>query len=176
MSELLTLTSGSSGTTYGTLAAAINHIDSQLGDQYTAWLDLSVDDRKRSLIGATKYIDRHVWVDDYDTFAERDALEAFQLATYELAALAAEDSSILSAVDSGSNIKEVGAGGAFVEYFNPTSTLTGNATKLPPILQALIGQYLATSETLSAIGGDGEAGNCHDPFSSCADYDRKLPY
>lgn len=175
MSEVVTIGTATA-TIYGTFVAATDYLSTMFGDSYTAWTDLEEADQKRTLVAATRYLDRQAWTDDYDTFAERDALEAFQLASYELAALVAEDPAVIAVTDAGSNIKGVGAGGAFVDYFNPTSTQFGSATKLPPILQDLIGQYLASSTALAAIGGDGQAGNCHDPFSDCSDYDRDEPY
>lgn len=174
MSEVL---AGSpAGTIYGTYAAAVIHIDSQFGDAYRAWEALAVADRKRALLGAAAYLDRISWVDDYDTFAERDALAAFVTASYELAALAAEDASILAASDQGSNIARVYAGGAGVDFFNPTSTRLGSASKLPPILQALIGEHLASTEAATVFGGTGSTGDCENPFSACEDYDRTDPH
>jgi len=175
MSEVVTIGTATA-TIHGTYAAAVDYVSTMFGDAYTTWLGFDVDDRKRTLVAATRYLDRQAWSTDYATFAARDAVDAFKTASYELAALAAEDASVLSAVDSGSNIKSVGAGGAFVDYFNPTSQLLGNATKLPPILQALLGAYLATSDVLASLGGAGEDGDCHDPFNDCSDYDRNEPY
>ncbi len=177
MSELVTISAGVTATIYGTYAAATAYLSAMFGDAYTAWLALIPADQKRTLVAATRYLDRQSWTDDYDTFAERDALEAFQLASYELAALVAEDPAVIAVTDAGSNISKVNAGGAGVEYFNPTSARFGSATKLPPILQDLVGQYLAAATAgLAAIGGDGEAGCARDPFRDCAELDRKWPY
>jgi hypothetical protein len=176
MSETLTLESGSEGTTLGTYAAALEYIDGQFSDASAAWLLLETDDRYRSLIAATRYLDRQTWQDDYDTFAERDALEAFQFACYELAAAAAEDKSVLSSGDQGSNIQSLGAGGASISYFNPTSNKLGSAPKLPQVAQDLVGQYLAGSDVVSVFGGDGNEGSDENPFSDCEDYDRGGSY
>lgn len=176
MSEVVTI-GAVTATIYGTFAAATSYLTAMFGDQYTSWLALSTDDQKRTLVAATRFIDRQSWVDDYDTFAERDALEAFQLATYELAALVAEDASVIAVADTGSNIKSVGTGGAYVDYHNPTSLRLGSATKLPPILQSLIGDYLSTATSLAVLGGDGVSNtSTDDPFDACSDYDRTGPY
>lgn len=175
MSEVVTIGTATA-TIYGTYDDAVDYVSTSFGDAYTTWTGLDVDDRKRTLVAAARYLDRQAWSTDYDTFAERDAVEAFQLASYEFAAMVADDASVLTVADSGSNIKSVGAGGAYVENFNPSSQLLGNATKLPPILQALLGAYLATSETLASLGGSGEDGDCHDPFNDCSDYERNRPF
>lgn len=176
MSETVTIGSATAQI-YGTYAAAVDYMSTMFGDAYAAWLLLLVDDRKRTLVAATRYLDRQAWVSDYDTFAERDALPAFPQASYELAAMVAEDPAIVTVVDSGTNIADVGAGGAYVKYFNPTSVRFGSASTLPPILQSLVGTYLAASGAAAAIGGSGQSGDCVDPFSECVDLDdRRWPY
>lgn len=175
MSEVVTI-GAVTATIHGTFAAATEYLTAMYGDQYTTWLGLTTDNQKRTLVAATRYLDRQSWIEAYDTFAERDALEAFQLASYELAALVADDASIVAVADSGSNIKAVGAGSAKVEFFNPTSVRFGSATRLPPIIQSLLGQYLATTASMAVLGGDGVAGSDDDPMSDCADYDRSQPY
>lgn len=176
MSETLTLTGGATGQTYGTLAAATTYITAGLGEAYTAWLALAADDKKRALIGATRYLDRQRWVATADTFAERDAIAAFPLACYELAALAGADPTVLTRADQGSNIASVGAGGASVTYFNPTSARFGSASKLPQAAQDLVGAYLATATGGTAIGGLSNAGGSVNPFADINDYDRTEPY
>lgn len=174
MSEVLT--GSPAGTIYGTYAASVIHIDSQFGDAYRAWEALTEANRKRALLGAAAYLNRQAWVAAYDTFAERDALAAFVTASYELAALAAEDAAVLAATDQGTNIARVYAGGAGVDFFNPTSFRLGTASKLPPILQLLIGAYLAATEAASVFGGTGNTGDEENPFSACHDYDRTDPH
>lgn len=181
MSEVVTIGSATA-TIYGTFAAATAYLSTMFGDAYTAWLALSTDDQKRTLVAATRYIDRQTWLDAYDTFAERDAFLdinsklIFDLASYELAALVAEDPSVVTVADSGSNIKSVGAGGAFVDYFNPTSIRFGTASKLPQVIDDMIGKYLAATASTAALGGDSQSGDCVDPFSDCVDYDRTRPF
>lgn len=159
-------------TIYGTRAAAVAYITSMYGDAYTAWLALSTDNQNRTLVAAGRYIDRQVWVAAYDTFAERDALAAFPTATYELAALIADDPSVISVTDQGTNIARVYAGGAGVDYFNPTSAKTGSAPKLPPILMDLIGAYLASSAVGGPQGGASQSSGASNPFDDCLNMDR----
>jgi hypothetical protein len=171
VSETLTLTSGSTGLTYGTLALATTYLDGAIGDVYVAWGNLEPDDQKRTLISATRYLDRQAWNATAESFALRDAIAAFPLACYELAALAGSDPSVLVALDQGSNIASVGAGGASVTYFNPTSARFGSAATLPPVAQAMVGGYLATAATSGPRGGYGLAGADENPFDESSDYD-----
>jgi len=176
-----TITIGSASTTiYGSYADAVDYVTLMFGAQYTAWLALGVEDRGRSLVAATRYLDAQVWNDDADTFVERDALavdgvDVFAVASYELAVLIAADPSLTSNLSAGSNIQSVSAGGAGVSYFAPATVEAGTATKLPTIVQRLIGAYLGTG-SVSVIGGFGNAGDCESPFSECEDYDRGEPY
>ncbi len=183
MSELLTLVDGiTTGTIYGTDVAATNYITGMYGDSYTAWLALTADNKKRTLIAATRYIDRQGWADAVNTFALRDAYTndagayLFQLASYELAALIADDASLLTAADTSSNVKGIGAGSARVDFFNPTSRTQGTASLLPPVIEVLIGAFLVANTASGPDGGTGQSGSCHNPFSSCSDYDRKEPF
>jgi len=174
MSEVLTIGGAYNATTYGTFADATAYMQTQFGDAYTTWLALAADDQKRTLVAATRYLDRQAWNEDADTFAERDAIAAFATATYELAALAADDPAILTTLDQGSNIQSVGAGGAQVTYFSPTSSKRGSAPVLPPILMNLLGSYLASTSSVAL--GDGQSSCAPNPFGSCSDFDRKDPY
>lgn len=185
MSE--TFTGSPAGTTYGSLAAALVYLDGQYGDAYTAWLALVTATQKRTLIAATRYLNALIWIEDYTTFAERDAYDLgtgdgdaafpFRAATYELAVLAAVDPDVLTVDDQGSNIQAVGAGGAYVNFFKGTSASDGSAYPLPPILMALIGGYLWWSiGTVAAVGGGGETGSCVNPFGPYRDFDKTGPY
>ncbi len=174
MSELVTVSSGVTGTIYGTYAAAQAYIAARFGEGYTAWTGRTDADKKRTLISAADYLNTQVWVDAYDTFAERDALQAFVDASYELAVLIGDDPDLVQLVDQGTNVARVYAGGAGVDYANPTSSARGTATLLPPILMRLIGAYLgsASSGASAVLGGSGVAGAATNPLSECSDYDR----
>ncbi len=174
MSEVLV--GSPAGTIYGTYALAEIYIDSQYGAGYRAWEALAVAVRKRVLLSAAAYLNRQAWIADYDTFAERDALAAFPIASYELAALAASDPTVLSRLDQGSNIQSAGAGGASVTFFSPTSAARGSATVLPPILMGLVGAYLAISETAGPAASGGVSGSADNPFDGLSDFDRTGPY
>lgn len=164
---------GGSETIHGSSAAAIAYAAIMFGDTYTAWSALTADQQKQTLAAAVRFLNAQVWQDDYDTFAKRDAVVAFATAEYELAVLIADDPSVVGQTDTGSNIQSLGAGSASLTFFNPT---TRGAALLPPVLMRLIGQYLSASATSTLDGGTGASGNCTNPLSACADYNRREPY
>lgn len=191
MSEVLTITGGATGTTYGSFAGATSYMGASGSDAAVAYRGLASDDeRKRKLVDATRYLNRLGYVTtptDYTTFAARDALDLgtgdadaafpFRAACYELAGLAAADPDVLVVDDQGSNVRSVGAGSARVEFFNPTSSALGTASMLPSTVMALIGPYLATSaDPLNQDGGTGATGDCENPFGPCARDTRWWPY
>lgn len=175
MSSTITLDTGEEETIHGTYDAAKSYLGMMLGDPYTTWRAFDTDDQKRTLAMAVRYLNQQAWAEDADTFAERDAIAAFATAEYELAAILSADQSAMTALDAGSNIQSVSASGASVTYFAPTSAGRG-ATKLPPVLQRLIGSYLAASGGAVTVGGYAATGSSSSPFSECADDDRTEPY
>lgn len=168
---------------YGGLAAATAYIGSRFRGAYATWRAIvDEDDKERTLVEATAYIDRLPWKGTANgaggtslqwprtgaTKADGSAVDSTTVpdaivdAVFELAAMIADDPDIVAQVDSSSNIKRVKAGSAEVEYHNATSTRNGTATKLPYVIQQLVGPYLAAS-SVTASGGFGQAG------SSCLD-------
>lgn len=176
MSDALTVAGTTTPVTvYGTFAAAKDYIGSMYGAQYAAWTALTDDDKKRTLIAALRWLEQQAW----DTvtaanFTARDAIAAFGLAEYELAVLIVGDATLTQNLDTGSNLRSVGAGSARVEFFTPQSLQFGNATVLPPAIMRLVGQYLAAS--VAATGTpDGNAADCESPFDDEAEYRRWWP-
>lgn len=172
MSEALTFANTSQARIYGSLAGALTY----LGSESTDWDDVETDETlQRLLVRAGRYLDHLPWTEDYATFDARDALDLddgsvgdaafpFRAASYELARLARADESILTVADQSTNIQSLGAGGASVTYFSPTSIERGTATLLPPVLMKLIGGYLQ-SPSFGASDGRGQSGSCVNPFS-----------
>lgn len=170
---------------YGGTAAAVDYLGSSSSDGAVAWTALAADARSRALVDATRFIDRQSWQGAADgqggttlkwprtgvANADGTAVDsttvpaALVQAVFELAALIAVDASVQSAVDSGSNISAVGAGTARVSYFRPTSAATGNATVLPTVVNALVGQWL--SSAVGRFGGSVSTGTSQG--SSCDD-------
>jgi hypothetical protein len=187
--ESITVTgSGAAVPIYGTLADAQSYANDTFGPTYTKWRltsaggKTSVDDQRRTLIAATRFIDAQGWnPDTAGDFATRDAIEVagvplFQRACYELAVLILADSTLPQNQDQGTNVRAVGAGSARVEFFNPTSALFGTAPVLPPSIMRLIGAYLASSAASTGGAPEGQSAGCESPFSSEASYKRWWPY
>ena len=171
MSELVVLTTAQSATIYGSYAAAGDYAATMFGTTYAAWRALLPDDQKRTLIAAARFIDAQAWdTNTAATMAIRDAIAAFPQASYELAVLIADDPSVLQTLDQGTNVRVVGAGSARVEFFNPSSAVSGTAPIFPPVLMRLIGRYLALSVISTGGAPDGQACSSDSPFSSTADY------
>lgn len=192
---LFTVTVGTAAAVevYGGLTAAIDYITQSYGTSYTTWLALAEDDRERTLVGATRYLDRQRWKGDAngaasttlafprdgitdadgDTVSDATQLAAVEKATFELAAMAAVDPDVFAQLDQGQNIKSMGAGSARLEFFSPTKTKDGTATKLPTIVNDLIGQWLAGSGGPAVIIGGTSTGTCEDGrFENCDDFER----
>lgn len=89
-----------------------------------------------------------------------------QNAQYELAVQIRAKPAIGTTIDSGSNIKSVGGGGApTVEFFSPTSVVLGTATELPVAVERRIAKYLTTPSETDA-GGFGSAGSACSSMNS----------
>lgn len=174
MSDTITVGTGSE-TIHGTYAGAVAYVDVMYGDAYDAWTALTADNRKKTLAAAVRYLNAQSWNEDADTFAERDAITAFATAQYELAVLIASDPSVTQSLTQGSNIASMSAGSASLTYFAPTTLEQGTATKLPVVVDRLVGEYLATSSA-TVIGGFGNEGDEDSPFSDCEDYERSGPF
>ena len=176
MSEVITLSTGEQETIHGTFAGAKAYIAMMFGDAYDTWRALSSDDKKKqTLASAVRYLNAQSWIDSADTFAERDAIADFAKAQYELAVLIANDPSFVAALDAGSNIRSVSAGGASVEYFAPTKAGAG-ATKLPTIVHRLIGKYLAASQGATSVTAYSSVGGDSSAFDSGDEYGRGDPW
>lgn len=175
MSEVITLTTGETAEIHGTYAGAGSYLAMSYGSEADAWRALSADNQKRTLATAVRYLSAQAWIAGADAFVERDGIAAFAYAQYELAALIAADPSVISAIDSGSNIQSVGAGGASVTYFAPTKVGAG-ATKLPTVVHRLVGSYLAAAQGATTVTAYGSAGGAVNPFGEDSDYDRGRSY
>lgn len=190
-----TITGGTATEVYGGLTACDAYLLGATGAGAAAYRAFSADDdRKRMLISATRYIDRQRWKgtanaaggttlafprDGLETVDGDDATDAYQLdlvsrAAFEMAAILAADGEAASNADQSANIKAMGAGSAKLEFFGPTKTSNGTATKLPTALHELIGMWLAGSGSGASVsiagiatGTDGESS-----FDDCDGYRR----
>lgn len=170
MSEIVTLTTGGSGTIYGSLAAALAYVDTVVGAAFRAWESASPDAQKRSLLSATRYLDRQGWIAAAESFALRDVITAFQEAAYELAVLVTADEGALS-TQGGSDIASISDNGGSVTFFGRTSP-----TPIPAPAHVLVGAYLASAAMSGPDGGYGLSGDSENPFASAADFDKTGPF
>jgi hypothetical protein len=167
---------------YDDLATALQRLGTRLGEGHVAFNALSADDQKKALVTARSALDVLGYATGYTTFALRNAyVDAdgnypFRVASYEYAALIAADPDVTQQSDTGSNISSVGAGGAFVNFFNPTSAAKGTAKPLPKSVMDLIGKYLSVDVTDTSGGGTGESASCVNPFGPWVDYDKRGPW
>jgi hypothetical protein len=187
MSEVVTIGTGSA-TIHGSFAGALAYHDTSGSESSVAFRAIEEpDDQKRKLVDATRYLNRLGYIEAYQTFAARDALDLgtgdgdaafpFRAAAYVLAALAEDDPDVLTADDQGSNVRSVAAGSARVEMFSQTSAQRGTASVLPSTVQALIGPYLAVpADSLNQDGGTGEGSGCSNPFSWRREFNRRDPW
>jgi hypothetical protein len=183
---------------YGGLTKATAYIGARIGDAYTAWRALDEDDQERTLVTATSYVDSFTWTGtanafdsttlawprsditdvNGDTLSNAAQLAIIERAVFELAALAADDPDVFALLDGSANIASVGAGGASVTYFNPTSTTDGSASKFPnALIDRLLARFLAATTTSAVLLiTAGQAGDEDSGFAECGDYDRSEPW
>ncbi len=197
MTFTVTVTSGTAREVYGGLTALDAYALDSDGEAAVAFRALTDDDdRKRKLIAATRYIERKRWQgtangdggttlafprDDLELNGE-DASNADQLAlveeaVFELAMLGTVDESVFSAADQSSNVKSMGAGKARMEFFSPTKVGSG-ASKLPTVVNELIGQWLAGSGEMPLVSGapSSTGTECDSYFDTCDTHKRSEPF
>lgn len=80
----------------------------------------------------------------------------------ELAAILFGDPTVNAALRTGSNVHRVDAKGVSVQFFRPTD-VPGTATKMPVVVQRLVGQFLA-----SAVGNSSAGAYYHSNSPNCA--------
>lgn len=162
------------------LADARAYIDARFGPAYRAWMALSDVDATRTLTSAASYLDSLVWVgmatgvptgnlpltswprSGIDGVDPLTVPTAVTNAAYELGVLILSDPDLVNTVDAGSNVASLGAGPAQISFFRPTSALDGTAPRIPPIIDRLIGRWLASAS--AGAGGFATGTNSHSDF------------
>lgn len=162
MSDTVTIGTDTA-TIYGTAAGASSYLAFTLGDAAAAWRALSADDSSRSLVTATRYLDGLAWSTGYTTFALRDAVTVIVNASYELAALVAEDPAVLTG--GGEDVASYSGGGVSVTFAGAGQ----RRGPLPAAIRKMVRAYLATP---TKIGGYGQTGNADSDFAADASYTR----
>ena len=185
-----TVTGGQAVEVYAGLAKVKTHLlssGSKGAIAFRALVDGS-DDQKRLIVDATRMIDRMRWQGtangldgttlafprddlklDGEVASDADQLALVEEAVAELVAILAVKSSTYSQADTGSNIKAAGAGKSRVEFFSPTRTKDGTATKLPTVVHDLIGMWLASQSpgAVASIGGSSSS-SLTSNFNPCS--------
>lgn len=179
---------------YDGLPAVDDYLQAAIGDGADDWRALIVasnaDQRSRILVAASRFIDSLAWqgvptvpsvggttlqwprsniVLGDGTVVDPNSVPApIAQGVMELCALIADDSSVLSQADSGSNIQSLQGGPARIQFFRPQSPQDGNATVLPVVLNRLVGRYLAgaSAAIASALAGSARSNPVSD-FRNC---------
>lgn len=153
-------------TIYGSRTGANTYWAGLLGDQADEWAtQIATSKPDKALNQATQLLDRQSYITGYTTFAERDAVAAFQNACYQLAGEILLDPDVATKAISGTNIEEVeDAAGDRVKFFSPTLGMTG---RFSSIVSDLIGQYLAGNSD-GAVSGSFVSGTDVDQTSNFA--------
>ena len=165
---------------YGGLTAATAYVGASFGATSTAWLALSVSQQGQTMVMATRFLDQQAWDgaatglaggtpttlqfprtgltkngEDVDSTTVPPEIVQAQ---FELAVIIASNPDVVAAVDQGSNVSSVqGGGGVGVSFFAPATVANGTATRLPVVVQRLVGRFLAAPGA-SIEGGFGQAG------------------
>lgn len=174
------------------VADANEYFAARLGS--SAWTeDAEANDKKSALVSAVRFIDRAViWSGTKTVVSQplewpRDSAacngtavddgttpDDFATAEFEQALILLQDATAQDSAGTGSNIKAVTAGSAKVEFFTGTVGTSGD-TRLPVVVNDLVGCYIASLGSLGGSFGtsdaDGDAGYCKDDF----DLTRGLP-
>ena len=174
------------------------YIGAAYGPTYTAWLTLSDDDASRTLVSATRYLDQQPWQGKATGIGEDGSPTTLQWprsgvvvggvaidsttipteiteATFELAVMIAASPGLVNKLDQGSNVQAANAGGGTgVAFFAPTSARNGTATVLPPMIQRMVGKFLASATSSTSEGSAGVGIACSS-FSSDAAFTLARP-
>lgn len=191
----VTITGGAPIEVYATLAAIDAELNARVGDGPKAWRKLMASDtlagnndgRSRVAVEATRFFDELSWQGTPNQ-ASGTTLQwprstvviggvpvdpttvplAITRGFFECCGLVAADPSFITAMDSGSNVKSLGAGTGRLEFFRPTSAADGNATILPVSLNRLVGRYLGSADPTTAAASSGRSSGTNP----CSDFDR----
>lgn len=165
---------------YSAVADADTYFSDRLGTD--AWTAAITATKEKALVTATRMLDRQTWegtktvttpehplawsrtgvTDKYGNDVDPDTLPAAFLAgVYELALALLVDLTIQEVVNTGNLNKRLKAGSVEIEYFRPSAD---TATRFPTVIQELLGQFLAGSETGTLFGEAFGADECHESF------------
>lgn len=150
---------------YGTIEDAKVYLAASIKDAPTAWLAASATRQAASLVEVARMLDRQGW--QGSVAADGQALAwprqnvtvdgvavsssvvptAVLQASYELAAAALADPTIIDKADESQNISSLQAGSVSISYFRPTS-----GARFANVVQELLAPYLSSSSGLASRG------------------------
>lgn len=158
---------------YGSYDEALAYLAAHANS--TNWDSAETEDRNKSLVSATRMLDRANWqgqktsssqalefprtglTDKDGNAVASDAVPTLvEEACYELALQILGDAEIQDSASSGDNIKKLKAGSVSIENFRPTE---GRYPRFPQAVHELIWPFLEGSSGMQApyvAGGDGE--------------------
>lgn len=166
---------------YAGLTAVDNYITRMVGagaKKYRALITANnADERGRLLVSVTEWIERRTWQGTRSgtggtllafprtgvttsagvTIDEATQLADIAKAVGELVAIAAADNDVVSAADTGSNLRVLDGDGPRLEFFKPTSSRDGTALVMPYVVQQILGKYSASAAS-STSGSSGSSG------------------
>lgn len=144
--------SSTSFTTYASVAEADEYMLANLA--FATWNAATVDEKGRYLVSATRLLDNQAWLDAYDTFAERSAVDNIVNASIEIAALfASGETSLYGAEVSTGQTKRTKADVVEVEYFRNFATLdVRKTTDFPSYIFLLLQPYLKSNSSSIRAG------------------------
>lgn len=135
---------------YATIASADNYM--LVDPNYATWSVLTDDGKARFLIQSTRFLDSMSYIESADTQAERELIDAFEIACIMIAGLLSSgDTNILGGTANvGSNdAKRYKAGTVEIENFrNFNSFYIGlYSTVFPPNIYRVLKPYLASANS-----------------------------
>lgn len=136
----------------------------------TAFKALADADTKNSyLVTATRYLDSLNWAAAYDTFAEREVVQAILDACCELAAAFVSDPDLGTSITA--EVRRLKAGSVEIENYRQTVDKTsGSAVSfLPPNVLSMLKQYLGGSTVVASSYAFGTSRE-----STVEDFEREL--
>lgn len=149
---------------YADTTTATSYVTAMIGGDATSWLAATADDKARTLVSATRMLDRQDWsgtktdsaqaldwprtgVVDADGIAVDSATvpDAVVDASIELAVALLANPDLQAAQSGGKSVRRVDAKGVSVEFFAPESF-----GRFPTVVQELVGAFL--SANASGVG------------------------
>jgi hypothetical protein len=152
---------------YADVATATSYLNASLSSSAAAFRAASADDKARSLVMATRWIDAQNWAGEKANPAQaldwpRTGIDGLDdsvvppeiiAASIELAAMLTENPALITEISSGgaAEVKSLKAGSASIEYFKSLSSFRMTQRLFPPGIYALLSGWLvgATGDTVA---------------------------